>query len=93
VPRRQTDRTPPGDDTPYRAGRRRRAYVLGEHGESLFPALSVTSVGGLRLDREDGAMRAILEETRADGHRVVRAKGYIDYAVVLSAALVEMRIM
>jgi L-lactate dehydrogenase len=28
-----------------------RAYVLGEHGELLFPALSVASVGGLRLDR------------------------------------------
>jgi hypothetical protein len=36
-------------------------------------------------------MRAIDEETRADGHRVVRAKGYTDYAVAMSAALVEKR--
>ena len=36
-------------------------------------------------------MRAIVEETRADGHRVVRAKGYTDYAVAMSAALVEKR--
>jgi L-lactate dehydrogenase len=65
-----------------------RAYVLGEHGESLFPSLSVASVGGLRLDREDGALRAIVEETRTDGHRVVKAKGYTDYAVAMSAALI-----
>ena len=36
-------------------------------------------------------MRAIVEETRADGHRVVRAKGYTDYAVAMSAALIEKR--
>ena len=33
-----------------------RAYVLGEHGESQFPAMSVASVGGLRLDRGGKAM-------------------------------------
>jgi hypothetical protein len=39
---------------------------------SLAFAACAVGVGGLRLDREDGAMRAIVEETRADGHRVVR---------------------
>ena len=33
-------------------------------------------------------MRGIVEETRADGHRVVRAKGYTDYAVAMSTALI-----
>jgi L-lactate dehydrogenase len=65
-----------------------RAYVLGEHGESQFPALSVASVGGLSLDRKDEAMRQIVEEARDDGHRVVRAKGYTNYAVALSATMI-----
>jgi L-lactate dehydrogenase len=52
------------------------------------PALSVASVGGLSLDRKDEAMRAIVEEARNDGHRVVRAKGYTNYAVALSATMI-----
>ena len=65
-----------------------RAYILGEHGETQFPALSVASVGGLRLDRKDEAMKAIVEETRSGGHEVARAKGYTNYAVALSATLI-----
>jgi len=33
-------------------------------------------------------MRAIVEEARDDGHRVVRAKGYTNYAVALSATMI-----
>lgn len=65
-----------------------RAYVLGEHGDSQFPALSVASVGGLRLDRKDEAMRAIVDQTREGGQRVANAKGYTNYAVALSATLI-----
>lgn len=65
-----------------------RAYVLGEHGDSQFPALSVASVGGLRLDRRDAAMDQLVEEARAGGYRVAREKGYTNYAVALSATLI-----
>ena len=65
-----------------------RAYILGEHGESQFPALSVASVGGLRLHRKDEAMRAIVEEARSGGHQVARAKGFTNFAVALSATLI-----
>lgn len=65
-----------------------RAYVLGEHGDSQFPALSVASVGGLRLDRRDAAMDSVVAEARAGGYRVAREKGYTNYAVALSATLI-----
>ena len=65
-----------------------RAYVLGEHGESQFPAMSIASVGGLRLDRRDPAMDALVAEARAGGMQVVREKGFTNYAVALSATLI-----
>ena len=65
-----------------------RAYVLGEHGDSQFPALSVASVGGLRLDRHDATMDAVVAEARAGGYQVAREKGFTNYAVALSATLI-----
>jgi L-lactate dehydrogenase len=65
-----------------------RAYILGEHGESQFPALSVASAGGVRFAPGDEAVRAFAEEARLGGHRVMEYKGYTNYAVALSAAVI-----
>lgn len=65
-----------------------RAYVLGEHGESQFPAMLVASVGGLRLDRGGKAMDSLVDEARHGGQRVTKQKGYTNYAVALSATLI-----
>lgn len=65
-----------------------RAYILGEHGESQFPALSVASVGGMRLKSEGVDVRALAEQARCGGHEVAREKGYTNYAVALSATLI-----
>jgi len=65
-----------------------RAYVLGEHGESQFPALSVASVGGVRLDADDPRVKAAVEEARRGGHDVAQSKGYTNYAVALSATAI-----
>ena len=62
-----------------------RAYVLGEHGETQFPALSVASVGGERLNLENPAIQAPSRK-RDGGHKVARLKGYTDYAVALGAS-------
>lgn len=66
-----------------------RAYVLGEHGESQFPALSVASAGGVRIGSEDATVRALVEEARQGGHEVARYKGYTNYAVALAATLIS----
>lgn len=65
-----------------------RAYVLGEHGDSQFPAMSVASVGGLRLDRGGKAMDSLVDEARHGGQRVTKEKGHTNYAVTLSATLI-----
>ncbi len=65
-----------------------RAYILGEHGDSQFPALSVASAGGEPLALGDRPARALFEESRLGGHVVARAKGYTNYAVALAATLI-----
>ncbi|WP_435016597.1 lactate/malate family dehydrogenase [Tundrisphaera sp. TA3] len=65
-----------------------RAYILGEHGETQFPALSVASAGGMRLRTEDVDARALADKARGGGHQVAREKGYTNYAVALSATLI-----
>jgi L-lactate dehydrogenase len=63
-----------------------RAYVLGEHGETQFPALSVASAGGVRFEPRDATVRAFAEEARRGGHEVARSKGFTNFAVALAAA-------
>jgi len=65
-----------------------RAYILGEHGESQFPARSVASAGGVRIEGGDASVRAMFEEARGDGHRVMRHKGHTNFAVALGATLI-----
>ena len=62
-----------------------RAYILGEHGETQFPALSVASAGGVRFEPRDSTVRAFAEEARQGGHVVARSKGYTNFAVALAA--------
>ena len=65
-----------------------RAYILGEHGESQFPALSVASAGGVRIQADDEKIRAVFEEARRGGHEVMRNKGYTNFAVAMSALMI-----
>ena len=65
-----------------------RAYVLGEHGESQFPALSIASIGGERLESDTPSIRSLVDEARQGGEQVARIKGYTNYAVALSAAVI-----
>lgn len=64
-----------------------RAYVLGEHGESQFPALSIAATGGEKMDR--GAADPVLFRqaiTTADS--VFRIKGYTNYAIALASTMI-----
>jgi L-lactate dehydrogenase len=64
-----------------------RAYILGEHGASQFPALSMSMTAGLPFERGELAERMFRRTVEA-GNEIMRAKGYTNYAVALAATLV-----
>ncbi len=64
-----------------------RAYVLGEHGDTQFPALSVAATGGERIDT-DPAISRLFERTVASAHEVFAIKGYTNYAIGLASAMI-----
>lgn len=64
-----------------------RAYVLGEHGDTQFPALSVAATGGERFDR-DPAIAQMFERTVTSGHEVYAIKGYTNYAIALASTMI-----
>lgn len=63
-----------------------RAYILGEHGEHQFPALSQAQVGGERIE-DNEARRAMFRQTVAAGRAILEAKGYTNYAIAMAAGL------
>lgn len=64
-----------------------RAYILGEHGEHQFPAMSVASAGGESID-DTTERRALCEEAKHLGIEVFRKKGNTCYAIGLAAAYI-----
>ncbi|WP_193211690.1 malate dehydrogenase [Luteolibacter marinus] len=64
-----------------------RAYILGEHGEHQFPAMSVAQAGGERID-DTPERRALCERAKNFGIEVFRKKGNTCYAIGLAAAYV-----
>lgn len=70
-----------------------RAYILGEHGEHQFIAMSVAQAGGERID-DTPARRALCERAKYLGIEVFRKKGNTCYAIGQAAAyIVEAIIM
>ena len=65
-----------------------RAYVLGEHGESMVPALSQATAGGVRLPESDAAIRERFERARRAGPEILKHKGYTDYAVAACTTMI-----
>lgn len=63
-----------------------RAYILGEHGESQFPALSVSLTAGQRIDTTNLARR-VFNETVKSGYQIIAGKGHTNYAIALSVTL------
>jgi L-lactate dehydrogenase len=64
-----------------------RAYILGEHGEHQFPAMSVASAGGERID-DTPERRALCEQAKHLGIEVFKKKGNTCYAIGLAAAYI-----
>lgn len=63
-----------------------RAYVLGEHGATQFPALSVAASGGARIDN-DPTIARLFERTVSSAHEIFEIKGYTNYAIALATNL------
>ncbi len=70
------------------------AYILGEHGDSSFPAISSASVGGQTLSNfpnfsEEKAMKAY-QKTRDAAYKIIEAKGSTYYGIAtVTTRLVE----
>jgi L-lactate dehydrogenase len=64
-----------------------RTYILGEHGEHQFPAMSVAQSGGERID-DTPERRALCERAKNFGIEVFRKKGNTCYAIGQSAAYI-----
>lgn len=64
-----------------------RAYILGEHGDSQFHALSIAYAGGEPItDEEESA--SLIRESVNMGYEIVKGKGYSNFAVSRATALI-----
>jgi L-lactate dehydrogenase len=75
-------------------------YILGEHGDTSFPAWSMLTIGGVRLEEFcpicgvcedlDGFKKNALIEIRQAANKIIAAKGSTYYAIAQAAsAIVE----
>lgn len=68
------------------------AHIIGEHGDSEFPAWSSAFVGSMRLDdycmQEDYDFEKLKEEVanevRDSAYQIIEKKGYTNYAIALA---------
>mgnify|MGYP005844730357 CR=1 FL=1 len=65
-----------------------RAYILGEHGDTQFPAMSVASFGGVRFDPRDPVVREMAEQARTGGYLVYQHKKYTNYGIASAAVMI-----
>ena len=65
-----------------------RAYVLGEHGDSQFAALSSASSGGARLPLKPKLLHKLALQTVQAGLDIYRLKGYTNHGVAFASAAI-----
>jgi L-lactate dehydrogenase len=65
-----------------------RAYVLGEHGDSQFAALSSASSGGARLPLKSEKLKRFAADTVQAGYEIYNKKGYTNHGVAFAAACI-----
>jgi len=64
-----------------------RAYILGEHGESQFTALSISYAGGEHIKEEAEAAEAFINSTHS-AYEIVKGKGYTNFGIAIATSLV-----
>lgn len=66
-----------------------RAYILGEHGNSQFPALSIAQAGGERIETNQ-TRQEMFEQAMQAGVDVLKLKGHTNFAIAMAgAAIIE----
>ncbi|MGO9310057.1 MAG: L-lactate dehydrogenase [Spirochaetia bacterium] len=73
-------------------------YVLGEHGDTSFPAWSLLTIGGIHFDvfcpicgacdEQDDFKKNAAEEVRRTAYKIIEAKGSTCYAIGQAASLI-----
>lgn len=69
-----------------------RIYVLGEHGDQQFPAVSLGSTGGERFEHPD-KVQQLFEDARQVAWEVFDRKGYTNFAIAQAAVLVARSVL
>lgn len=73
------------------------AYIIGEHGDSQFPAWSATNIAGLsvddfcnsaRIDFTETEKADLIEETKRAGANIIRNKGATYYAIAIAVSTI-----
>jgi len=64
-----------------------RAYILGEHGDSHFPAFSAAYTGGIKIE-DSREIDQILKSSQMSAHNIVAGKGYTNFAIAMATSLV-----
>ncbi len=64
-----------------------RAYILGEHGESQFTALSISYAGGEHIKEEAEAAEAFINSSHS-AYEIVKGKGYTNFGIAMATSLV-----
>jgi len=64
-----------------------RAYILGEHGESQFTALSISYAGGEHIKEEAEAAEAFINSSQS-AYDIVKGKGYTNFGIAMATSLV-----
>jgi L-lactate dehydrogenase len=72
-------------------------YILGEHGDTSFPAVSASSIGGLPLSLYPGFSAKIAEEayqkTKDAAYQIIKAKGATYYGIATAITHIVKTIM
>ncbi|OIO26051.1 L-lactate dehydrogenase, partial [Candidatus Micrarchaeota archaeon CG1_02_55_22] len=67
------------------------AYILGEHGDSSFPAWSTASIGGIDLKRypeyDRKKLDVLYQETRKAAYEIISRKGATYYAIGIAVSM------
>jgi len=64
-----------------------RAYIIGEHGNTQFAAISAAYSGGVKI-KESLNIDRLFRSSELSAYNIVKGKGYTNYAISMATALI-----